>query len=182
MFLYCNLNEWFTHELQFSSSLTVMLVIPLRQKWFRVNYISILCALTRRDWPYTAFGTTPGNVGGVDVTVVGCRRWQAVHLSFQGCEGLVVFDGINKQRLRKQGVAVRPQHVGPLKLYRRTWNSFGIGDLRCGGHCGNVTLGIQGYSTVTLYLNASLFKVCLYLSWLFPHLDTRQSKTQWPLV
>lgn len=125
----------------------------------KINKTSIFCALTCHDCPWITFGTSSGTVGAINVTVVCCGGSQAVHLSTQGCEGLVVFScGKTKQLLHKQDVAVRPDHAGPLEPYGWTRNSFGKGDLRCGRHCGNVRWRIQHYSTEELlpfYVNVT---------------------------
>lgn len=104
-------------------------------------------ALTCRDCPDITLGTPPSTVGGVNVTVVCRGGCQAFHSSTQGCEGLVVsLCGKAEQLLHKQDVAVCPNDTGPLKLYRCTRYSSGKGDLRCGGHCGNMRWGVQYYS------------------------------------
>lgn len=98
---------------------------------------SISCVLTCHDCLNTTSGASPCTVGGVNVTVVSCRGSQAVHLSTQGCESLVVFLwGETEEFFHKQDVAVRSYYTGPLKPYRCTRNSFGKSDLRSGRHCG----------------------------------------------
>lgn len=109
-----------------------------------VNERCILCALTCSYCPCVTFGAIAGTVGRVNVAVVSCWRSQAVHLSIQGCEGVVVSpQRKTKQLLHKKDIAVGPHHGGPLKLYRWTWNSFWKCDLRCSRHCGEVKEGIH---------------------------------------
>lgn len=92
-------------------------------------------SLTCHDCFYAAFGRPPSTVGGVNIAVV-CGGWrQAVHLSTQAGESLVVhLCWKAEQLLNKQDVAVSSYYTGPLKLYRRAGNCFGEGDLRCGRH------------------------------------------------
>lgn len=122
-----------------------------------------LHALTCGDCPDITLGTSPSTVGGVNVTVVCRGGCQAFHSSTQGCEGLVVsLCGKAEQLLHKQDVAVCPYDTGPLKLYRCTRDSSGKGDLRCGGHCGNVRWGIQYYSKKRGFF----WLICSFVMWL----------------
>lgn len=91
--------------------------------------------LTCHNCFYAASGRPPSTVGGIHVTVV-CRGWrQAVHLTTQTGESLVVrLCWKAEQLLNKQDVAVSSYYTGPLKPYRRAGNCFGKGDLWCGRH------------------------------------------------
>lgn len=103
--------------------------------------------LTSHNGLYAAFGASPSTIGGVKVTVVSCRGSQAVHLTTQHCESLVVFLwGVAKQLLHKQDIVICPYYTGPLKLYRCAGNSFRKSDLRGGGHCGGRRQRVQHYS------------------------------------
>lgn len=91
--------------------------------------------LTCHDCFCAAFGRPPSTVGGVNIAVV-CRGGrQAVHLTAQAGERLVVLLCWEaEQLLNEQDVAVGPYYTGPLEPYRRAGNCFGEGDLRRGRH------------------------------------------------
>lgn len=103
--------------------------------FFRFLNHTNITLLTCHDCFCAAFGRPPSTVGGINIAVV-CRGGrQAVHLTAQAGESLVVLLWWEaKQLLNEQDVAVSPYYTGPLEPYRRAGNCFGEGDLRRGRH------------------------------------------------